>query len=249
MCLNDMWSDSAICITSLIWSGDRFFIWLKIMCLTEKQVSKTIYLLQPEFLPEIKTSGLRDTAWGVDRVRLPLQSSSITDRAVEQNGGSVPDTLVQNIKIAKPKSQANRYFLWENLPQIADHSPPLFSNLKGYSAWPHHPTRVSHACYAISEFFQSEICIEYFVAFDNSYKDNSMQRGLQNMHIHMTDHYINLLGWVLFLISAIGFCIASFGSFLGYVWQRFFSHCVPGFYDTVFPAQRRARRYPLSKRK
>ena len=82
--------------------------------------------------------------------------------------------------------------------------------------------RVSHACDAVPEFFQSEICIEYFVAFDNSYKDKSMQRGLQNMHIHMTDHYINLLGWVLFLISAIGFCIASVGSFWAMFGSVFF---------------------------
>ena len=50
-----------------------------------------------------------------------------------------------------------------------------------------------------------------------------MQRGLQNMHIHMTDHYINLLGWVLFLISAIGFCIASVGSFWAMFGSVFFS--------------------------
>ena len=49
-----------------------------------------------------------------------------------------------------------------------------------------------------------------------------MQRGLQNMHIHMTDHYINLLGWVLFLISAIGFCIARVGSFWAMFGSGFF---------------------------
>ena len=76
-----------------------------------------------------------------------------------------------------------------------------------------------------------------------------MQRGLPNMHIRMTDHYINLLGWVLFLISAIGFCIASVGSFWAMFGSVFFSNCVPRLYDTVFPTRKRARRYPLSKRK
>ena len=38
----------------------------------------------------------------------------------------------------------------------------------------------------------------------------------------MTDHKINFLGWILFLISAIGFCIASIGSFWGMFGSLFF---------------------------
>ena len=49
-----------------------------------------------------------------------------------------------------------------------------------------------------------------------------MQRGLQNMHIYMANRYINLLGWVLFLISAIGFCIASVSSFWAMFGSGFF---------------------------
>jgi hypothetical protein len=33
----------------------------------------------------------------------------------------------------------------------------------------------------------------------------------------MKNKYINLLGWMLFIVSAIGFCIASIGSF----WSMF----------------------------
>lgn len=38
----------------------------------------------------------------------------------------------------------------------------------------------------------------------------------------MTDQYINFLGWILFLISAVGFCIASVGSFWGMFGSVFF---------------------------
>tara|TARA_B100000965_G_C19149571_1_gene565380 strand:+ start:250 stop:435 length:186 start_codon:yes stop_codon:yes gene_type:complete len=38
----------------------------------------------------------------------------------------------------------------------------------------------------------------------------------------MTDDQINLLGWVLFLISATGFLIASIGSFWGMFGSVFF---------------------------
>ena len=100
--------------------------------------------------------------------------------------------------------------------------PTLFTTLRCIQCGHITRFRASHACDAVPEFFQSEICIEYFVAFDNSYNEKSMQRGLQNMHIHMTDHYINLLGWVLFLISAIGFCIASVGSFWAMFGSVFF---------------------------
>ena len=37
------------------------------------------------------------------------------------------------------------------------------------------------------------------------------------LNIKMKNKYINLLGWLLFIVSAIGFCIASIGSF----WSMF----------------------------
>jgi hypothetical protein len=38
----------------------------------------------------------------------------------------------------------------------------------------------------------------------------------------MTDHQINFLGWVLFIVSAIGFCIASIGHFWAMFGSAFF---------------------------
>jgi hypothetical protein len=38
----------------------------------------------------------------------------------------------------------------------------------------------------------------------------------------MTNHQINFIGWILFVISAIGFCIASIGSFCGMFGSVFF---------------------------
>lgn len=38
----------------------------------------------------------------------------------------------------------------------------------------------------------------------------------------MSDHQINFLGWILFLISAIGFCIASIGHFWAMFGSVFF---------------------------
>jgi len=38
----------------------------------------------------------------------------------------------------------------------------------------------------------------------------------------MTNHQINFLGWVLFIISAIGFCIASIGHFWAMFGSVFF---------------------------
>ncbi|MEI4262031.1 cytochrome oxidase subunit III [Roseovarius sp. D0-M9] len=38
----------------------------------------------------------------------------------------------------------------------------------------------------------------------------------------MTDHQINFLGWVLFVISSIGFCIASIGHFWAMFGSAFF---------------------------
>lgn len=39
---------------------------------------------------------------------------------------------------------------------------------------------------------------------------------------HMTHHRINFLGWILFVISAIGFCIASIGNFWAMFGSVFF---------------------------
>ena len=38
----------------------------------------------------------------------------------------------------------------------------------------------------------------------------------------MSDHQINFLGWILFVISAIGFCIASIGHFWAMFGSVFF---------------------------
>lgn len=38
----------------------------------------------------------------------------------------------------------------------------------------------------------------------------------------MTNHQINFIGWLLFVISAIGFCIASIGNFWGMFGSVFF---------------------------
>jgi hypothetical protein len=38
----------------------------------------------------------------------------------------------------------------------------------------------------------------------------------------MTDHQINFIGWILFLIFAVGFCIASIGSFWAMFGSIFF---------------------------
>lgn len=38
----------------------------------------------------------------------------------------------------------------------------------------------------------------------------------------MTDHHINFTGWILFVISAIGFCIASIGNFWAMFGSVFF---------------------------
>ncbi|EBA02043.1 hypothetical protein RB2150_10634 [Rhodobacterales bacterium HTCC2150] len=38
----------------------------------------------------------------------------------------------------------------------------------------------------------------------------------------MNNRQINLLGWILFIVSAVGFCIASIGSFWGMFGSVFF---------------------------
>ena len=38
----------------------------------------------------------------------------------------------------------------------------------------------------------------------------------------MTNKQINFIGWLLFIVLAIGFCIASIGSFWGMVGSVFF---------------------------
>ena len=38
----------------------------------------------------------------------------------------------------------------------------------------------------------------------------------------MSNNQINFFGWILFIISAIGFCIASIGSFWGMFGSVFF---------------------------
>ncbi len=38
----------------------------------------------------------------------------------------------------------------------------------------------------------------------------------------MTNHQLNFIGWILFVLSAIGFCIASIGNFWGMVGSVFF---------------------------
>ena len=38
----------------------------------------------------------------------------------------------------------------------------------------------------------------------------------------MTNHQINFFGWILFVVSAIGFCIASIGNFWAMFGSVFF---------------------------
>ncbi len=38
----------------------------------------------------------------------------------------------------------------------------------------------------------------------------------------MSNHQINFIGWILFVISAVGFCIASIGNFWGMFGSVFF---------------------------
>lgn len=38
----------------------------------------------------------------------------------------------------------------------------------------------------------------------------------------MSNHQINFLGWILFVVSALGFCIASIGSFWAMFGSVFF---------------------------
>ena len=50
----------------------------------------------------------------------------------------------------------------------------------------------------------------------------------------MNTKIINIAGWVLFLISAIGFIMSSLGNFLGYVWEPFLFCRLFSFFDTLF---------------
>lgn len=38
----------------------------------------------------------------------------------------------------------------------------------------------------------------------------------------MTNHQINFVGWILFVVSAVGFCIASIGNFWAMFGSVFF---------------------------
>jgi len=38
----------------------------------------------------------------------------------------------------------------------------------------------------------------------------------------MTTHHINFIGWILFVVSAIGFCVASLGGFGALFGSMFF---------------------------
>lgn len=38
----------------------------------------------------------------------------------------------------------------------------------------------------------------------------------------MSNHHLNFLGWILFIVSAVGFCIASWGHFWAMFGSVFF---------------------------
>ena len=57
------------------------------------------------------------------------------------------------------------------------------------------------------------------------------------MYITVTNYHINLAGWILFLISAIGFALLAL-VVIGRCLTAFFSHYVPRIYGTIFPMQR-----------
>ena len=56
----------------------------------------------------------------------------------------------------------------------------------------------------------------------------------QDMRVTITDHQINLIGRILFLISAIGFCMRNHWELLGNVWQHVLPCCMPGLYGAIF---------------
>lgn len=53
------------------------------------------------------------------------------------------------------------------------------------------------------------------------------------MRIAISNHQINLIGWILFLISAIGFCMRKHWELLGNVWQHVLPCCMPGLYGAI----------------
>ena len=86
-------------------------------------------------------------------------------------------------------------------------------------------------------FSQHKICVEYLGAFDTSYLDQLVGRGLKKMYITVTNYHINLAGWILFLTSAISFASLAL-VVVGRCLPAFFSHYVPRIYGTIFPMQR-----------
>ena len=57
------------------------------------------------------------------------------------------------------------------------------------------------------------------------------------MYITVTNYHINLAGWILFLISAIGFASLAL-VVIGRCLTAFFSYYVARIYGTIFPMQR-----------
>ena len=57
--------------------------------------------------------------------------------------------------------------------------------------------------------------------------------SLLTMRISISDYQIHLIGWILFLISAIGFCMRNHWELLGNVWQHVLPCCMPGLYGAI----------------
>jgi hypothetical protein len=74
-------------------------------------------------------------------------------------------------------------------------------------------------------------------AFDTSFLDQLVGRGLKKMYIIVTNYHINLAGWILLLISAIGFASLAL-VIVGRCLTAFFSYYVPRIYGIIFPLQR-----------
>ena len=59
----------------------------------------------------------------------------------------------------------------------------------------------------------------------------------------MSNNTINLIGWILFIISAIGFVIFQYRQLLGDVWQCLFPGCLPCVPDPLLPRESRLRHF------
>ena len=59
----------------------------------------------------------------------------------------------------------------------------------------------------------------------------------------LSKNTLNLIGWILFIISAIGFIISSIGSFWAIFGGVFFRSCLPCVPDPLLPQELRLRHF------